>query len=71
MFTNEISSAMLLSVTSELPKSAEELRVIRGNRLAPAFSVYQDDPDGKISADGRTFNRTIYRWNGRFYAPAK
>ena len=70
-FTNEISSAVLLNVTSDLPQSAEELKVIRGNRLVPAFSVYHDDPDGKISADGRTFNRMIYRWNGRFYAPAK
>jgi hypothetical protein len=67
-FTNEIASAMLLSVTSDLPKSVEELKVIRGNRFAPAFSVYHDDPDGKISADGGTFSRTIYRWNGQFYS---
>jgi hypothetical protein len=67
-FTNEVSSAMLLSVTSDLPKFAEELKVIRGNRLAAAFSVYNDDPDGKISADGRTFSQTVYRWNGRFYS---
>ena len=65
---NEISSAMLFNVTSDLPKSAEELKVIRGNRLAPAFSTYGDDPDGKISADGRTFSRKVYRWNGRFYS---
>ncbi len=67
-FKNEISSAMLLGATSDLPKSAEELKVIRGNRLAPVFSIYGEDPDGKISADGRTLRRTIYRWNGRFYS---
>jgi hypothetical protein len=70
-FTNEISSAMLLNVTSGSPKVAEELKVVRGNRLAPAFTVYNDDPDGRISADGRTFNRTIYRWNGRFYSQVR
>ena len=70
-FTNEISSAMLLNVTSDSPKIPEQLKVIRGNRLAPAFSIYRDDPDGKISADGLTFNRTIYRWNGRFYSQVR
>ena len=70
-FTNEISSAMLLNVTSDSPKIAEELKVIRGNRLAPAFMVYNDDPDGRISADGRTFRRTSYRWNGRFYSQVR
>lgn len=69
--TNAISSAMLLSVTSDTPKSAAELKVIRGNRLAPAFSIYGDDPNGKIYADGRTFTRTVYSWKGRFYSPAK
>jgi hypothetical protein len=59
---------MLFNATRDLPKSAEELKVIRGNRLAPAFSTYGDDPDGKISADGRTFSRKVYRWNGRFYS---
>jgi hypothetical protein len=70
-FTNKISSAMLLNVTSDSPKVAEEFKVIRGNRLAPVFVVYDDDPDGKISADGRTFRRTIYRWNGRFYSKVR
>jgi hypothetical protein len=70
-FTNEISSAMLLNVTSDSPKIPEQLKVIRGNRFAPAFSVYHDDPDGKISADGLTFNRTTYRWNGRFYSQVR
>jgi len=70
-FTNEISSAMLLNVTSDSPKIPEQLKVIRGNRLAPDFSVYHDDPDGKISADGLTFNRAIYRWNGRFYSQVR
>jgi hypothetical protein len=70
-FSNEISSAMLLNVTSDSPKIAEELKVVRGNRLAPAFIVYNDDPDGRISADGSTFSRTIYRWNGRFYSQVR
>jgi hypothetical protein len=67
--TNEMYSAMLLSdpVDLDLPKNAGELKVINGHRLAPSFSVYEEDERGKIDSNGRHLRRIIYRWNGRFY----
>jgi len=71
--TNEISSDMLLSDPEdlELPEDAGELKIIRDHKLAPTFSTYTDDPDGKIDVNGRKLSRTIYRWNGRVYSPKK
>ena len=68
--TNQMWSAMLFSELSDrgLPKSAEEMKVIRGARLAMTFSVYKDDVDGKIDDNGRRLRRIIYRWKGRFYS---
>ena len=68
--TNEIYSDMLMADTSDvgLPKSAAELRIILGRRLAPTFSVYEEDERGNIKAAGRKLRRVIYRWNGRFYS---
>ena len=69
--TNQITSVMLLSDLKDLglPPSAGELNIIRRHRLAPSFSVYQEDERGRIDDDGRKLRRIIYRWNGRFYAP--
>lgn len=68
--TNEISSAMLFSEPQDLglPKHADPLRVISGNRLAQTFSKYEEDESGKIDDNGRKLRRIVYRWNGRFYA---
>ncbi len=72
-FTNEIYSAMLMNEPGDvgLPKNATELKVISNNRLAPTFSVYEEDDRGKIDSNGRKLRRIIYRWNGRFYARAR
>ena len=59
--TNEISSAMLLN------SAATPLQIVRGQKLAPSFSIYSDDPNGKIDDNGRTLSRKIRRWNGKLY----
>jgi hypothetical protein len=66
---NEVYSAMLLSDPADLglPKNATELKVINAHRLAPSFSVYEEDDRGKIDSNGRHLRRIVYRWNGRFY----
>jgi hypothetical protein len=71
--TNEIWSAMLLAEPRDLglPQSAGELKIIRGHRLAPSFSAYEEDEHGRIGDSGRRLRRIVYRWNGRFYAPAR
>ena len=70
--TNEIYSDMLMDEPKDLglPKEASELNIIRNGRLAPSFSSYEVDEHGKIHGiQNRNLNRTIYRWNGRFYVP--
>jgi hypothetical protein len=67
--TNEISSAVLFNENGA--NDAPENSVIRRNHLAPAFSAYVDDYRGKVVDNGRKLRRVIYRWNGRFYSPAK
>jgi hypothetical protein len=68
--TNEIYSDMLMEEPKffGLPKSATELNIIRNGRLAPSFSAYEVNDQGKIRGiQNRNLNRIIYRWNGRFY----
>ncbi len=68
--TNQIYSAMLMNEPADvgLPKDAEALKIISGNRLARSFSAYETDEHGEIDDNGRRLRRIIYRWNGRFYA---
>ncbi|HBB94825.1 MAG TPA: hypothetical protein DC054_05490 [Blastocatellia bacterium] len=68
--TNEIYSDMLMGEAKDsgLTRDAKELNIIRNGRLAPSFSAYMQDENGKV--DGR-LRRIIYRWNGRFYAPGR
>ena len=61
--TNQISSAMLLSDT----RASEPLKVIQGKSFARSFTIYVDDPNGKIDDNGRTLSRKVLRWNGRVY----
>jgi hypothetical protein len=70
-FTNQIYSDMLLADPKDagLPASASELNVIVKGKLAPSFSAYDENENGRIEASGRKFHRIIYRWNGRFYSP--
>lgn len=68
-FTNQVYSDMLLADPKDvgLPASAE-LNVIVNGRLAPNFSVYDENEHARIEASGRKFHRIIYRWKGRFYS---
>ena len=71
--TNEIYSDMLMADPKDvgLPASAKELNIFVNGRLAPSFSAYEENEHGKIEpTEGRKLRRIIYRWNGRFYAPA-
>jgi hypothetical protein len=43
------------------------LKIVRGQTLAPSFSIYLDDANGKLDDNGRTFSRKILRWNGKMY----
>ena len=61
--TNEISSAMLLTISGAI----EPLKIVRGHALAPRFSIYIDDENGKIDDGGRKLTRKILRWNGKMY----
>lgn len=72
-FSNKIYSDMLLSDPEDagLPADAAELVVIRDHKLTPTFSTYTEDSDGKIEANGKRFNRSIFRWNGRYFEPAQ
>lgn len=70
--TNEISSALILGEPEDfgLPRDAKDLQVIDRNRLLPSFSSYSDTfAAGDV--DARKLKRTVYHWNGRFYAEAK
>lgn len=60
--TNTISSALLLSANSVTP-----LNIIRARSLAPSFTIYIDDPKGKLDDNSRTLSRKILRWNGKLY----
>ncbi|HEX3249286.1 MAG TPA: hypothetical protein VHS05_07645 [Pyrinomonadaceae bacterium] len=61
--TNEISSAMMFNDTA----ASAPLKVVRGQKLAPAFIIYIDDENGKIDDNGRRLSRKILRWNGKMY----
>jgi len=67
--TNEISSDLLMSDPEylDLPKDAGEINIIRGHKLAPAFSIYNEDEEGKLETLRGKMTRTILKWNGRFY----
>ena len=51
----------------ELPKDAGELNIIREHKLAPSFSIYAEDSEGKIESPRGKMTRTILKWNGRYY----
>ena len=59
--TNKISSAWSFS------GGIQPLRIVRGYTLAKSFSIYVDDPRGKIDENGRTLSRKIIRWDGNLY----
>jgi hypothetical protein len=65
--TNQISSALILGEPAELglPRNAQDMQIIRRNRLLPSFSSYREI----FAGDGRRLKRNVYRWNGRFYSP--
>ena len=59
--TNEITSALPLN------NNSAALKIVRGQTLARSFTLYVDDPNGKIDDNGRTLSRRILHWNGRIY----
>jgi hypothetical protein len=67
--SNEITSALLMSEPEgvNLPADAGTLNIIRNKKLAPSFSIYAEDDEGKIDDNGRKLTRTVLRWNGRSY----
>ncbi|HEY6047363.1 MAG TPA: hypothetical protein VIU65_12215 [Pyrinomonadaceae bacterium] len=65
--TNQISSAMLLGDL----KTPPELKINGRQTLNSTFSVYHDSERGTIDDSGRTLQRIVYRWNGRFYTPVQ
>ena len=72
-FANKIYSDMLLSDPADagLPEDSAEIVVIRDHKLASTFSAYTEDSDGKVEANGKRFNRSIFRWNGRYFELAQ
>ena len=54
-------------VSALLFNASAPLKIIRGQTLAPSFSLYIDDADGKIDDNGRTVSRKILHWNGKIY----
>jgi hypothetical protein len=71
--TNEIYSEMLMAEPQDigLPASASELNIIRNGTLAPSFSAYEQDDQGRVKANDQRFRRLVYRWNGKFYARSR
>jgi hypothetical protein len=71
--TNKITSAMILSDPDELglPAGSAVLKIIKGNKLARTFNIYEDDAEGTINDQGRALKKIVYRWNGRFYVRAR
>jgi hypothetical protein len=67
--TNEITSDLLMDDPEDLglPKDANELNIIRDHKLAPSFSIYAEDEEGKLETPRGKMKRTILKWNGRFY----
>ena len=59
--TNEITSALPLN------NNSAALKIVRGQTLSRSFTIYVDDPNGKIDDNGRTLSRRILHWNGRIY----
>lgn len=72
-FTNTLESAILFAdpVPLGLPADANILTAIKEKRLVKTISVFEEDERGKIENIGTNLRRIPYRWNGRFYAPAK
>jgi hypothetical protein len=68
--TNEIASAMIIGEPSDLglPRGSEDMEVISHHQLRPSFAAYSEDFG---EGDGHKLKRTVYRWNGKYYATEK
>jgi len=66
--TNRISSEMVMGEPSDLglPANATNTVVMRNNRLLPRVIIYSDAYTAE--GEGPRMSRTIYHWNGRYYA---
>jgi hypothetical protein len=70
--TNRITSAMLLD-DGNLPRGYTEMEIIKGNRLADSFNIYEvGEGTGVINAgNGPGLRRRVYKWNGQYYSRLK
>lgn len=70
-FTNQMTSAMILD-DGTIHRRFPEMEVVKGNRLAARFNVYEDsDAPGSVTFAGRSVQRRVYRWNGQYYSRIK
>jgi hypothetical protein len=68
--TNEMTSAIDMQGQYQDIASAEntEMQVIKHGKLARSFIVLKEDFSQESGTDGPNLKKTIYRWNGGFYA---
>ncbi|HVG31531.1 MAG TPA: hypothetical protein VM911_00565 [Pyrinomonadaceae bacterium] len=71
--TNKITSAMILGEPddADFPAGSAALDIIKRNKLARTFNIYEDDAEGTIDDHGRALKKIVYRWTGRFYVRAR
>lgn len=67
--TYQITSNMLLEESENygLPPNLDALQIIKNNRLAKSFDVFEDTGEVFGEDNHRKFSRTIFEWNGKFY----
>jgi hypothetical protein len=67
--TNQIYSDMILGEPEEygLPPKSEALGIIKNNRLAKNFYVFEDTGEKFGEDNHQKFHRVIFKWNGKFY----
>jgi len=50
-----------------LPPKSEALEIIKNNRLADSFYVFEDTGETFGEDNHQKFHRVIFKWNGKFY----
>lgn len=67
--TNKITSVLILD-DGTFPEEFAEMQIIKGNRLAQRFYTYKDAVgQGSLKdSSGRSLRRSVYVWNGQYYA---
>jgi hypothetical protein len=67
--TNKVTSVLILD-DGTFPEGYAEMVIVKGNRLTPKFYTYRDagGPGSITDASGRKLQRSIYKWNGKYYS---